>query len=550
MNKVKRELNLISTSIAYAAIILLFFACEKDVLQWNLPEKNFIEIETREISKLDINKIQIDGSIKNIDNTEILQVGHCWSNQNERPSLSLDTFSILPPKNEFTSNIEALAFSEIYYLRAYAVTDTDTLYGETRLFSIETLKLITEAFVKTSGRNLMVRGRFSSETNNYTLTDYGHCWSNTNAFPTVNDEKSSLGISNQQILQFSSDLKDLQGQFYYIRSYAIINGATIYGNIIEVELKNIWEQIANFPGSSRLFSVGFSIGAYGYVGTGGSGNAVLDPGNQTLFKDFWQYDSKENNWQKVEAEFPGVARGGAIAFTIQDTAYFGFGFDINGRGLNDFYSFHPNANPAWKILKNFPDSGRSAPTVTVIKDKAYMIGGEGSTQIFNDLWIYNPKLDKWEERESLPTLPFRNAISFSLDQKLFVGLGDNSTDEGTLSYQPNKEFWQYDLKDSTPYWEQLENLPSNFQDRAFARIFTIGPKAYIVGGAAENIRGINEIWEFDSTLPPDSQWLLLGETGAGPRALGATFIIENKGYYGLGINQQFSLVNDFWQFER
>ncbi len=59
-----------------------------------------------------------------------------------------------------------------------------------------------------------------------------------------------------------------------------------------------WTQETNFGGTARALAVGFSIGNYGYIGTGNAG------GNT---KDFWQYNPADNTWTQ-KADYGGAAR--------------------------------------------------------------------------------------------------------------------------------------------------------------------------------------------------------------------------------------------------
>jgi hypothetical protein len=56
---------------------------------------------------------------------------------------------------------------------------------------------------------------------------------------------------------------------------------------------NSWSIAEEFLGSSRRFSIGFSIGDRGYVGTGTNG---------TNFKDFWEYDPLLMGQEEIENE--------------------------------------------------------------------------------------------------------------------------------------------------------------------------------------------------------------------------------------------------------
>ena len=75
-----------------------------------------------------------------------------------------------------------------------------------------------------------------------------------------------------------------------------------------------WTQLANFDGGKRFSATGFSIGTYGYIGTGDSTNWL---------KDFWEYSTAASNSDELEdnstpeiSVFPNPAKG-KINFGIQ-----------------------------------------------------------------------------------------------------------------------------------------------------------------------------------------------------------------------------------------
>src|ERR1043166_2386581 len=75
-----------------------------------------------------------------------------------------------------------------------------------------------------------------------------------------------------------------------------------------------WMQQTNFGGTARYGSVAFSIGNYGYVGTGWDGSVFQN--------DFWQFDPSTNSWTQ-KANFGGGPRHGATGFSIGAKGYAG-----------------------------------------------------------------------------------------------------------------------------------------------------------------------------------------------------------------------------------
>ncbi|TAL61565.1 MAG: hypothetical protein EPN85_04530, partial [Bacteroidetes bacterium] len=117
---------------------------------------------------------------------------------------------------------------------------------------------------------------------------------------------------------------------------------------------NVWTQKANFGGAARYEAVGFSIAnKKGYIGTG------YDGVNAT--KDFWEWDQAANTWT-VKAKYPGCTgaspygRGeGAVGFSIGCYGYVGTGATVkdidsitgvHGVACKDFWEYTPDPLPA------------------------------------------------------------------------------------------------------------------------------------------------------------------------------------------------------------
>lgn len=108
-----------------------------------------------------------------------------------------------------------------------------------------------------------------------------------------------------------------------------------------------WIARAQFPGLARYASVSFSQNGKGYIVTGFGAGGLSDVNSEV-----WEYDVQLNSWTLLD-EFPGTSRRFAVGFTIGNKAYLGTG--TNGTNFNDFWEFDATAsqeeiNPAFSIL--------------------------------------------------------------------------------------------------------------------------------------------------------------------------------------------------------
>jgi N-acetylneuraminic acid mutarotase len=190
---------------------------------------------------------------------------------------------------------------------------------------------------------------------------------------------------------------------------------------------NTWDTIANFTGTPRMGAVGFGLAnGKGYVGTG------YDDDWQ---KDFWVYDPATNQWAQ-SASYNGKKRTDAVAFVINNRAYLVSGTN-NGTYNPDMWQFNPD-NGTWAQERQiinvsddsyddlYTDIERSNATVFVMSGIAYMSTGTNNG-VLASTWAYDPTQDLWTEKTGLEAAPREGAISFSLNNRGYLGLGNNSS---------------------------------------------------------------------------------------------------------------------------
>lgn len=103
---------------------------------------------------------------------------------------------------------------------------------------------------------------------------------------------------------------------------------------------NFWTQKADFEGTVRYGAVGFSIGSKGYIGTGKDydGSFYYSETN-----DFYEYDQQNDIWSQ-KAAFLGNPRNLAVGFSIGKFGYLGTGTSFRYNYTNyykNFYEFDP-----------------------------------------------------------------------------------------------------------------------------------------------------------------------------------------------------------------
>ena len=141
---------------------------------------------------------------------------------------------------------------------------------------------------------------------------------------------------------------------------------------------NTWEQVSDFEGSARRAAVGFSMDAYGFLGTGDDG---------TLCQDFWMYNPQTDQWIQ-KANFPGSARSGACGWAAFPVCYLGTGEDAAHTFHNDLWEYNYFLN-SWTQRANLPGPGRKNAIAFYLDGWGHIATGYNDGVFLDDLWAYS-----------------------------------------------------------------------------------------------------------------------------------------------------------------
>ncbi len=285
------------------------------------------------------------------------------------------------------------------------------------------------------------------------------------------------------------------------------------------QTENFWTKKADFGGLKRERAVSFSIGSFGYVGTG------VDT-NEIVLKDFWKYDPVNDTWTQV-ATLPGSQRRNAVGFAIGNLGYVGIGIntasaaDLGATILNDFWEYDPTLN-SWTVKAIFPGgtgSGLYFSTGFSIDTKGYVCGGKrGPNSYVSEFWEYKQSLDTWVQLPNFPGGVRYQLASFSIGFKGYVGLG---TDQDVY----RNDLWEFDA--ATNSWTQLNDFPAS--ERASVSTFSIGDRGYICMGSNGGL--LDDLWQYN---PYTDLWLPKSDFGGSKRKNAISFTINGKAYVGTG----------------
>ena len=146
----------------------------------------------------------------------------------------------------FSVTITGLDYATTYYVKAYATSNSGTIYGEEMSFTTlpvvptVTTEAITEISYTTATSGGEVHFQGGSD-----VTARGVCWS-TSPAPTISDSKTTDGDG---LGLFASSLTELlDGTEYYVRAYATSSAGTGYGEEVVFSTLVPQERTWNVPG--------------------------------------------------------------------------------------------------------------------------------------------------------------------------------------------------------------------------------------------------------------------------------------------------------------
>jgi len=153
------------------------------------------------------------------------------------------------------------------------------------------------------------------------------------------------------------------------------------------QLTNIWTIKNPFPGIVRNGSAGFAIGNTGYIGMGNGNNST------NYYKDFYAYDPLLNTWsQKADFTLPFV--NSMSTYTTSSSAYVLCGYfyqftGISHNPLNMLYKYD-EVSDVWTLEGTFPGLPRGYAGGFSLNNDIYIGAGSQSNdlsgRVLKDFW--------------------------------------------------------------------------------------------------------------------------------------------------------------------
>ena len=220
-------------------------------------------------------------------------------------------------------------------------------------------------------------------------------------------------------------------------------------------------QKANFPDTAASNPAVFSINGYGFV---------LANDNH-----LWKYDPQNDSWINAGADFPGAPRYASYYFTIGSKGYVAGGSaDLDNSLLKDFWEYNSLTNQ-WTALPDMPVAN-SCGEAFALHGKGFLTGGVAPTGVCSfsrAVYCYDPSLQSWTAKSNTPDGRF-TASSFVIGDHAYLSMG--ITKDAANLDAPNYHAYEYD--DVMDSWSQVADIPfSEIWDEGVG--FSIDGKGYM-----------------------------------------------------------------------
>jgi len=184
------------------------------------------------------------------------QSGVVWS-INTNPTVLLSTKTNNGAAGTIPGNITGLTPGTTYYVKAYAITQVDTVYGAEKTFVTlpPSVPSIVTNPVTSILSNKATSGGNSIDSGGYKVIEKGICWSLA-PNPTTTNFKNIEGTGNAS---FVSVMKNLTpSTTYYVRAYAKNSLGTGYGNEYSFTTTTAVPTITAIPGTIDFGNVSYN----------------------------------------------------------------------------------------------------------------------------------------------------------------------------------------------------------------------------------------------------------------------------------------------------
>jgi len=256
-------------------------------------------------------------------------------------------------------------------------------------------------------------------------------------------------------------------------------------------------------------------------------------------RKMYSYRADQDDWDDEVSlggdSGDGLARIGATSFALthegQTKGYVCMGQTQTIAFMNDLWEYD-RSTEAWTQKANFSGAPRREAVSFVIDNKAYVGTGTSAAGLKKDFYVYDPSSNTWDQVSDFAGTARRAAVAFSMDAFGFVGTGD----DGTLC----QDFWMYNPQ--TDQWLQKANFPGGARSGACG--WAAFPVCYLGTGEDAAHTFHNDLWEYNYFL---NSWIQRANLPGPGRKNAIAFYLDGWGHIATGFNNGVFL-DDLWAY--
>jgi N-acetylneuraminic acid mutarotase len=208
-----------------------------------------------------------------------------------------------------------------------------------------------------------------------------------------------------------------------------------------------------------------------------------------------------------------------------------------------FCSVNLFSQNTWLKIADFGGGQRERAVAFAIGGRGYVATGQDTTNaVKKDLWEYDPSTNSWTQKADFPGAARRDAVAFVIDGKGYVGTGITHA----ISFLGTKQKNFYRYNPVTNSWSSVADYPGNSnQGIYYAAAFSTSSRGYVCCGKRGPSYYSDELYEYN---PSTNSWSAKDDFPGGDRYSPSAFSIDNFGYVGLGVDENF-YRKDMYKFD-
>lgn len=194
---------------------------------------------------------------------------------------------------------------------------------------------------------------------------------------------------------------------------------------------------------------------------------------------------------------------------------------------------------SWNELSSIPALGTHGGISFELDDKIYVGLGEQEDGSYSDeIFEYNPSKDEWSKKNLFNGGALFGATSFKIKDEVFICCGNTKTD----MISTTNLLYKYDKNNDR--WLKMANFPAG--GRFFATAFVLDTVAYFGCGSGNNSIWEKDLWKYD---PATNEWAQLNNVPFSSSITVNSFVLNGTAYLGNRTDGSPDASNRYWKYD-